>query len=376
MEHLSTMSDDCIVKIQPQSLSVLEAQIQSPDIRAIHEWLGYYRLRSPQTVRSNKKEAMRFLMWLEIRLGTHERLLPMATGELANEYLEFLMAPKALPAHILQKYGYSGQPFRKPLGSSSIRQAIVILKQMFSDLRDMVLKHDQDPYVRINPFALIRPAPVPKGFNTRKALTQEEWNMVQETIELLPKDSLRSIQHYHRTRWLLQLMYRLWARRTSIANLRMSDFFPSEGSWMIQVQGKGSKNTALVASSKLIEELIVYRRGMGMPDLPTPSDTRPVIGAVPDFTSPITDDAIYSICKVIFSMTAERIEQSYPHIAAKIRNKSPHSMRHTGISIAVNKHNVPLQHAAIQAQHSSILTTAGYVTEDTDKLRKELEAIQ
>ena len=155
MEHLSTMSDDCIVKIQPQSLSVLEAQIQSPDIRAIHEWLGYYRLRSPQTVRSNKKEAMRFLMWLEIRLGTHERLLPMATGELANEYLEFLMAPKALPAHILQKYGYSGQPFRKPLGSSSIRQAIVILKQMFSDLRYMVLKHDQDPYVRINPFALI-----------------------------------------------------------------------------------------------------------------------------------------------------------------------------------------------------------------------------
>ena len=251
----------------------------------------------------------------------------------------------------------------------------MILKQMFSDLRDMVLKPDQDPYVRINPFALIRPAPIPKGFNTRKALTHDEWNLVQETIELLPRDTPRAIQHYHRARWLLQLMYRLWARRTSIANLRMSDFFPSEGSWLIQVQGKGSKNTALIASSKLIEELIIYRRGMGMPDLPTPSDTRPVIGAVPDFTRPITDDAIYSICKVIFSMTAERIEQSHPHIAAKIRNKSPHSMRHTGISIAVNKHKIPLQHAAIQAQHSSIMTTAGYVTEDTDQLRKELEAI-
>ena len=110
------MSDDRIVKTQLQSLSVPEAQIQSPDARAINEWLGYYRLRSPQTVRSNKKEAMRFLMWLEIRLGTRERLLPMATGELANEYLEFLMAPKAIPTYILQKYGYSGQPFRQPLG--------------------------------------------------------------------------------------------------------------------------------------------------------------------------------------------------------------------------------------------------------------------
>lgn len=361
---------------EQRGLSHSNILVETSDIRAIHEWLGYYRLRSAQTIRANKKESMRFLMWLEVRLGTHDRLLPMATGELANEYLEFLMAPRAMPSSILNKYGYSGQPFRKPLSSSSVRQAIVILKQMYSNLRDMVLKPDQDPYVRINPFALIRPAPVQKGFNPRKALTLHEWSLVQATIELLPRDTPRNAQHYHRARWLLQLMYRLWARRTSIANLRMSDFYPSDGSWMIQVQGKGGKNTPLVVSSKLMEELTLYRRAMGMSDLPTPSDNRPVIGAVPDFTRPITDDAIYSICKVIFSMTAEKVADALPHIAEKLRQKSPHSMRHTGISIAVNNHKVPLQHATLQAQHSSITTTAGYVSEDTEQLRKELESIQ
>ena len=364
------------ITITSQRSLAICSVVESNDTRAIQEWLGYYRLRSKHTVRTNKKESIRFLMWLEIRLGASDRLLPKATGELANEYLEFLMAPRAMPSSILSKYGYSGQPFRKPLSSASIRQAIVILKQMYLNLRDMVLKSDQEPYVQINPFALIRPAPVQKSFNQSKALTLEEWSMVQETVELLPRDTPRAVQHYHRARWTMQLLYRLWARRASAASLRMCDFFPAEGSWMIQVKGKGAKNTALVASSKLIEELIVYRRAMGMTDLPTPSDVRPLVGAVPDFTRPVSDDVIYSLCKVIFKMTADRIENEFPHAAEKIRRKAPHSMRHTGISIAVNKHRIPLQHASMQAQHSSITTTAGYVTEDTDQLRKELEAIK
>ena len=46
-----------------------------------------------------------------------------------------------------------------------------------------------------------------------QALTEIEWGAVQEVIEGLPQGTEREKKHYHRARWIMQLLYRAFLRR-------------------------------------------------------------------------------------------------------------------------------------------------------------------
>lgn len=361
-----------IIKLNEFKIVQTRSSVVEADILAINTWLQSYQSRSSETVRSFKKEAVRFLMWVEVEKGARESLLRAVTAEDANNYLMFLNQPKQFPQWVLDKYGYKSQPFKVTgLSRSSIRQTLTILKTMFNAMLQMSVLH-YSPFIKLNPLVLIKAPPVPQNFNVKLALDKEEWSFVQDAIENLPRVSARDNAHYHRTRWLFQVLYRLWLRRSTLVNARMGDFYPTEVGWRIRVISKGGKVASLVATKKLMAELKVYRNSLGLSDTPLPGESRPLVPTLHNEFLALSADSVYAICRTIYAEAAEAICDSYPYSAEKLLDAGPHTMRHTGITHALYS-GVDLVHVRAHAMHSSIQTTIRYVDAQDTALRDELE---
>lgn len=346
--------------------------VAATDRNAIETWLASYKTRSAHTSRNFRREAERFLMWLDATKGTSDRLLPAATADDANRYLDFLGAPRPFKAELLVRYNRTEQPFRGPLARASMRQAIVILHGMFEALRN-VPDEDGGSYIRMNPWVLVRDAATgEEDDEIEEALTFEEWDAVQQTIEGLPRETARDRAHYARTRWIFQLLYRAFLRREEASVLLMGSFENGPDGWRIKLLGKGRKIARIVASRKLMAELTVYRQFLGLPPLPAPGEDRPAILAVIGKEKPISDQAIYAICTTIFRMTADRLAETDAAAAARLRCATPHWMRHTGISHAMER-GVDPRYVQAQARHSSLKVTARYDHKEKRRWRDQLE---
>ncbi|WP_337166101.1 site-specific integrase, partial [Vibrio fluvialis] len=148
-------------------------------------------------------------------------------------------------------------------------------------------------------------------------------------------------------------------RREEAANLKMGNFIASPQGWSLRFVGKGDKWSTIIVTSKLMDELKVYRTSLGLPALPSPGESRPAIMAVTGVDKGVTGQAIYLICKEIFGWAADLIEGSDNAAAARLRQSSPHWMRHTGVSHSMEM-GVDPRYVQAQARHSSLNITARY----------------
>ena len=306
------------------------------DMEAVRIFLNSYSRRSAHTVRSYEKECYRFLLWLKATREPGPALLPAVAVQDINDYLDFLGNPRPFSDAFLKANGWKGQPFRKALATQSVKHAITVLHRMFDALRNLRAAGNL-PYCLFNPVVLAHEgiAGTTQMEEVEEALTPEEWEAVLAVIEELPRETERDLKHYHRARWLMQLLYRAFLRRDEAANLTMGSFEGSADGWNIRLVGKGSKKARIVATNKLVAELAVYRGSLGLPALPSPGETRPVVLAVTGRDKGVTGQAIYLLCRVIYRKAAERIEAENPEGARRLRQASPHWMRHTGVTHAL-----------------------------------------
>lgn len=331
------------------------------DRHAVGIWLRSYSKRSSHTQRNYKREADRFLMWLEVSKGQSDSHLPRVTTEDVNNYLDFLAAPRSVPSSVLIRYGRKEQPFKKPLANSSIYQSIVILHRMFDALRDL-RGADGYGYIQINPWNLaisLSKQPIDDAIEADKSLTFDEWDEVLKTISLLPKETARELKHYHRVRWVFQLLYRTWYRRENIAKLRMNSFEQTKNGWFIRQIVKGGRKSKIVASEKLIDELKLYRLSLGLTPLPSVGEDRPAVMRVTGINQPIQPNVVYKIAKQIFNLTADRLGETQPELVDRFTAASTHWMRHTGVTHALNL-KVDRRFVQAQANHKNAQTTARY----------------
>lgn len=330
------------------------------DIEAVGVFLSSYQMRSEHTQRLYKRECMRFLLWLNVKMSRSGSLLRRATQEDINQYLNFVQRPRAFSEEMLREFGFSQQPFRTSLDSASVKVVVTVLNQMFSALKELD-DGTGSPYVRFNPTKLLNKQLSKSTSRSRRrkpkdALTQEEWGYVQETIENLPKTTDAEKKLYHRTRWLFQLLYRLWLRRHEVVTLRMCDFVKAQTGWFVCVRGKGGVEAELVATPTLMAELLVFRTSQRKASMPTASDMSPAFPSIADSSKPVTDQTIYLTTKVIFQQTADRIRESYPESAERLLRATPHWLRHTGITHALESQIDP-RYVQAQARHATLATT-------------------
>lgn len=351
-----------IASARPAAASTVEiitAEVDD-DIRALRLFLDGYRRHSIHTLRSYEKECYRFLLWLRWRRGQGHALFPSVGVVDINAYLDFVREPRPFNEEFLKANGWDHQPFRTALSKASIALCITVLHRLFYAMREMRGPGGQ-PYCTYNPVNLAHEG-LPNGKQdeeVEQALTDEEWDAVQKVIEGLPQESEREKKHYHRARWLFQLLYRAFLRRDEAANLTMGNFEASPQGWSIRLTGKGGKRAKIVATNTLMDELKIYRSSLGLPALPAPGETRPAVMAVTGKDKRLTGQAIYLICTEIFERTAQLVEGHNEASAARLRQSSPHWMRHTGVSHTMEA-GVDPRYVQAQARHSSLTVTARY----------------
>ncbi|MBI3144207.1 MAG: site-specific integrase [Pseudogulbenkiania sp.] len=338
-------------------------QIQSllsanTDTEAVLTWLAEHA-HSPRTLNTYRKEIERLLLWAQKR---HQQL-----GDLRREdvldYERFLSNPTPAaewigPSRARQHPDW--KPFSGPLSPSSIRQSLTILGALFSYL-------NHAGYLQGNPFKLLRKRPTSsQDTGIERFLSAEAWQTLLDTLDELPRNTLREQLHASRARWLMTLLYLTGARRSEVSQARMEDVFERKGRWWWQVTGKGKRKGIIPLSDELLDELQLYRQQLGLPSKPFAGDRTPLVcrvtGKGASTPSPLSDKAIYLIAKEIFARTAERCQS--PESREQLILATTHWMRHTAASHQLDA-GVPLLAVSQNLRHASIQTTRRYLhTED------------
>ena len=352
-------------------------RVEDSDDAVISVFLDSYAGRSIHTARAYATECRRFLLWLRVRNRSPSgALLPVASVQDANAYISFLSSPTPFPERFLAANGLEGQPFRKPLGRASVNRAIVILHKLFDALRNFRASHG-GAYCQFNPFALAHAGAtgggMDEGMDAERAFTETEMAAIFSSIEGLPKTTPKDLLHYHRARWIIHLLYRTFLRRDEAANLAMGDFEMSNDGWDIRVVGKGGKKRRIVATERLMRELRVYRLANGLPQLPQAGETTPVVFSVyGPKAGNMTAQAVYLVCKEIFRRAAEITREADPVSGKRLLSATPHWLRHTGITHAMES-GVNPRYVQAQARHSSLNITARYDHQQAKAWRADFE---
>jgi integrase/recombinase XerD len=345
------------------------------DVAAVLAWLANFTDKQT-TFDAYRKEAERLLLWCVVQRG---KPLSSLTHEDWLAYQAFLANPLPLERWVTgqnRRYPRNDprwRPFAGSLSASSRRQAGVILNSMFSWLVNA-------GYLAGNPLSLSRQRNRSSKPRVERYLDDELWQEVKATIDTLPSDTPREREHYLRLRWLITLCYVCGLRISEIAENAMGNFFcrrDRDGTerWWLEITGKGSKVRLVPATHELMVELARYRRELGIPAVPEPGETTPLLLPIGGKPRPMTRGGIHDIVKSVFAMTSERLKlkgPDYAHVAARVGKASAHWFRHTAGSHMANN-AVDLRHVRDNLGHASISTTSGYLHAPDDARHADTE---
>ena len=349
------------------------AAVEDPDddSRLLRIWLGSYAQRSMHTRRQAVRESRRLLAFLNHTKGLSRRQLAECSLDDANRFVAYLRSPFPLDPHVLELMKLNGQPIDGPLAWSSVRLSVRVLHRMFEAMRNVLVQGN--PVIKINPLRLVNlPSKKSSPNYEGKALTAAEMDAVHAAIDSMPRDSKREVSRYHRVRWVIAVLYRSWIRRSAFAALSMRDFERMSGHWRVKIRTKGGGDEYIVVTDQLINELIIYRRSLGMTDLPSADDRRPVFQALGGCAKAMTDQTVYNVVTEFAGLVADGVED--PVMSARIRAATPHTFRHTAITHALEA-GIDPRYVQAQATHSSLTVTANYDHKDKAKMASALAKV-
>ena len=308
---------------------------------------------------------------------------PLATWQVthASDYLAFLRDP---PAHAVsngraRRGSVAWRPLRGPLSEASRRQSAVIVGSLF----DWLVRVGA---LRINPFA-----PVPRERSAtgpgsqRRFLELEQVAAVFEAIEARPAPTRWAQLHQARDRLLVALLFQTGLRASEVAALTWADFERHPGRsrafWTVRIRQAKGGNDQLVPCDNTMPELARFRRLVGLPPMPSGTDTTAVIPAIAGgrqraappadpselqrkLSRPLrTRQGIYAIVRAAFAEAADRLErEDRSEEAARLRAASTHWLRHTHATHLLRA-GVPVTDVQRALRHRDINTTRRYTHE-------------
>lgn len=240
------------------------------------------------------------------------------------------------------------------------------LQAIFSILSSFYTYLVQENYVPVNPVMQIRQKS--KFLRQQKTtmirrLTPLQWEYVIDTATQLA-DQDPSI--YERTLFIMSALYGMYLRISELAATarwipQMGHFYKDhDGHWWFITVGKGHKERVVSVSNDMLAALKRYRRYLGLSDVPTTGENRPLLLKLKG-KGPITSTRnIRIIVQQCFNKTIERLaEDGFHEEAEQLQVVTVHWLRHTGISDDVLHR--PREHVRDDAGHSSGAITDRYI---------------
>ncbi|QRQ89180.1 phage integrase family protein [Cupriavidus oxalaticus] len=339
------------------------------DYDAVQAWLALHE--SPATQRAYRKEAERLILWAIVE---RERPLSSLTTEDAIAYRSFLRRPtphKRWVGPPRPRTSPEWRPFAQGLSPRSTAYALAVLGAMYRWLI-------QQRYVLANPFAGIkvrgsgRTAPL----DTSHAFTEGEWMLVRTLANGLEWSYGWDAVAAQRLRFVLDFGYATGLRGSELvgATLGGIEIDPHSDHWLNLV-GKGAKagKVALPPLARIALDRYLVERGL--PVTPARWDPHtPLIGSLgQEPANGITGTRLWGVLRRFFAQAADLIQADHPVAAEKLRQASPHWMRHTHATHALAR-GAELTTVRDNLRHASISTTSIYLHGDEVKRARQLGA--
>jgi site-specific recombinase XerD len=342
------------------------------DAEAVAAWLALHE--SPHTARAYRREAERLLLWAVV-----ERRLPLSslTTEDATAYRAFLRRP--VPASRwtgppCPRASPAWRPFARGLSARSAAHALTVLRALFTWLVD---QH----YVVLNPFAgvTVRGARPRTPFDLAHALDDRDWKTVRVFADRLERSRVGrtgwTAPAAQALRFVLDFGYATGLRAHEFVAATLGDIeVEARGTWWLNVTGKGTKPGRVALPPLARDALRAYLKARGLPVMRARWDpATPLVGILDGnhgkrargarnalAEAGISAARLRQIVGEFFREAAEHVKARNPALAAKLRHVSPHWLRHTHATHALNA-GVELVAVRDNLRHASIATTSTYL---------------
>jgi site-specific recombinase XerC len=349
----------------PRETCVLTAD---NDYEAVQAWLSLHE--SPATRRAYRKEAERLILWAIVERG---RPLSSLTTEDALAYRSFLRRPTPRERWVgpaRPRASVEWRPFADGLSARSIAYALSVLGAMFRWLI-------QQRYVLANPFAgvKVRGGGRTAAVDTSRAFTDGEWMLVRTIADGLEWSHGWEAPAAQRLRFVLDFGYGCGLRANELVSGKLGDIETDRqfDHW-IHLVGKGGRvgKVALPPLARVALDRYLVERGLPVAQARW-SPRTPLIGGLGlDRKGGITSARLWSVVKRFFLTAADVIEGDHPGLAEKLRKASPHWMRHTHATHALEQ-GADLTSVRDNLRHASISTTSIYLHSNDVKRARQIE---
>lgn len=340
------------------------------DLEAVHAWLELHEAET--TKRAYRKEAERVVLWAVVQLG---KPFSSLTTEDAVAYRAFLRDPKPASRWVGKHRKRSDpdwRPFTGKLDSNSVAYALTVVKNFCAWLVDQ-------RYLLANPFSGVKARGADKSriLDTTRAFTDAEWTLVRTIANDLERSYGWEEEAAHRARFLLDFSYATGLRPGELIAVQLGQIAPDqEGSWWIHVVGKGAKKGKVALPPLGLTALGRYldRRRISLE--PTRWEPAAPLVAILGGEDGISATRLWAIMRRVFSTAAqacEALERPQTALAAKLRQASPHWMRHTHATHALAK-GADLLAVRDNLRHASISTTSIYLRSEDLKRARQMGA--
>ena len=335
------------------------------DYQAVQAWLSLHE--TPATLRAYRKEAERLILWSVLERGV---AMSSLTAEDAVAYRAFLRRPaRRWVGPSLSRTSPEWRPFTGPLAPRSVAYALSVLGAMYRWLMEQ-------GYVLTNPFAgiKVRGAKRTHAMETHHVFTEGEWALTRTVADGLEWSSGWTAPAAQRLRFVLDFAYATGLRISELVGvtLRSAHVDDHDDHWL-RLVGKGSMPGKVALPPLARSALQRYLVQRGLPTTPSmwiPTTT--LIGAM-DLENPsgISATRLWVVMKRFFETAAGEVAEESPTLAEKLRQATPHWMRHTHATHALAR-GAELTSVRDNLRHASIATTSIYLHGDDLKRAKQM----
>ena len=337
------------------------------DYQAVLAWLSLHE--TPATQSAYRKEAERLMLWAIVE---RERALSSLTTEDAIAYRAFLRRPTPRERWVGPSRPRSSSEWRPFAGALSPRSTSFALSVLGAMYRWLI----EQRYVLANPFSGIkvrgvsRSAPLP----TTHVFADGEWSLVRTVADALEWSYGWEPSAAQRLRFVLDFAYATGLRASELIGAALGAIeTDAHGDHWLHLVGKGGKAGKVVLPPLARAALDSYLAQRGIPT--TPAQQNPntcLIGSLdPNRTAGITGARLWTVMRRFFLQAATILESCNPVVAEKLRRASPHWMRHSHATHAL-EHGADLTAVRDNLRHASIATTSIYLHSDEIKRARQI----
>ena len=345
----------------PRASCVLRA---NNDYEAVQAWLSLHE--APATQRAYRKEAERLLLWAIVERGV--ALSSLATED-AVAYRAFLRQPTPRQRWVGPASPRHASEWRPFAGGLSIRSRAYALSVLSSMFRWLI----EQRYVLANPFAGIKVRGAGQAtLNTTRSFSEGEWKLVRTVAEGLEWSYGWQPSAAQRLRFLIDFSYSTGLRAGELVHAMLGSIEgDAHGDHWLHVVGKGGKAGKVVLpglARGVLDRHLVER---GLPVTPAKwNPATPLLGSL-DGEAGITSKRLWAVVKRFFATTADVLADTNPTLAEKLRRATPHWMRHTHATHALQR-GAELTTVRDNLRHASLSTTSMYLHSDDLRRAKQI----